>query len=129
MENDENRYSYLIGIRGNTPDITSDKEFKYHLDMFLEIDRKVLLDDIKWYEVFRNPIHPLDPLTEKECNEITGINVSSYSSEYTAMKLRARFNPGTTIHLFHSKFKMDIKDFEILIEYGDKKLIKESRIY
>lgn len=127
MKEDPLGYSYLVGIRSRSNEITNDNPSSYYIDMFQEIPRTKLKEMEEWVEVFKDPIHPLDPLTEKECTEITGIKPLKIPFKW--MKLRARMNPGTTIHLFHTTFKMTPEYFEIFIKFPDIKKLKESRIF
>jgi len=126
-EEDELGYSYLISIRPHSRDITDDKDSNFYIDGFVEIPRSEMKRMEEWIDVYTQPLNPLDPLTEEEVTKVTGI--TPMKIPLRQMKLRARFNPGTTIHLFHTQFKMTIEMFETFISFPDKEKLKQSRIY
>jgi len=125
LKKDMEGYSYIVAIRRSSSTFESTDDF--YIDMFYELPR----DQLNRLEYMASiQANELFPATKEEAMEISGV---TQVPPLNGMLLRARMNPGTTIHLFHTKFKVEKQWFNFLLETmyceSSKKLWRESKIY
>lgn len=108
-DEDDIDYTYIISIRQNTVKL-GDSELTYGLDMYYEIS-KLELQRMEFYTKLIND--KLLKTTEYEAKEIS----KCYQiPPLDMMRTRAKANPGTTLHLFKSKFRLTREDFNMMIK-------------
>lgn len=110
FKDDENiEYSYIVSVRPNSTEIGT-KKLEYGLDMFYEIGSA----ELKKLEFFNQLINDkLFEITHEQARKISNCNEIPPLS---AMRARVRANPGTTLHLFKTRFKATREDFEIMLQ-------------
>ncbi len=124
MTEEKIKYKYLIGVRAdNEPNL----ELLLSLDFFIEytIDQLEILD--RWgktqslFSVSASQLRDLEP------------KVKGAVTSLTPLRLRMRFNPSISAHLFNSSFKMERSDFQDMVNLANvdstiRKKIVEARI-
>jgi len=116
FKEDEEEYTYIVSIRPKNFKLGENLVFV--LDMFYEIG----ISDIRKLELMQsiqeNELFPCSTAEAKEVADVTAI------PPLRAMRARTNANPGTTMHLFKTKFRMDRCDFESLLTLNDKYSLK-----
>jgi len=122
---EDKSYSYIVGLRPDTNTFESGGGF--HIDMFHEMER---VDNEKIAYMKSMVENKLFGTSKEKAIELAGIKETPPLNE---MFLRARMNPGITIHIFHTKFKVERQYFEFLAQTmyceSSKKLWRDSRIH
>ena len=120
----EEGYAYIVALRPSSS--TFDVGVKYYVDMYYELPKDQLAR-LEYMASIQN--NKLFSATREEAKEISGV---THIPPLNAMFLRARMNPGTTIHLFHTKFKVNQEWFTLLADTmyceSSKRLWKDSQI-